>query len=96
VRAKTSELLWGYIKQFKGLLCWGFLFNILGMVGEFASPLFIGLVIDAIVKGDQDEVVFLIVVWMIINTVSYWIILNLFLGRSLIRWSLEIHLPIGN
>mmetsp|Transcript_17902 Transcript_17902/g.27684 ORF Transcript_17902/g.27684 Transcript_17902/m.27684 type:complete len:153 (+) Transcript_17902:3-461(+) len=67
-RAKTSEILWGYVKTYKVLLFWGFIFNILGMVGEFASPLFIGLVIDEIVAQDQDQVVYLIVLWMIINT----------------------------
>lgn len=46
----------------------GLLFNILGMVGEFASPLFIGLVIDAIVNENFDEVKFLTIMWMIINT----------------------------
>jgi ABC-type bacteriocin/lantibiotic exporter with double-glycine peptidase domain len=46
----------------------GLLFNLLGMVGEFASPLFIGLVIDAIVKEDFDNVTRLTIIWMIINT----------------------------
>jgi len=96
VRKKTSEILWGYIKKFKCLLAWGFLFNILGMIGEFASPLFIGLVIDAIVLGDQDEVVYLIVIWMIINTVSYILGNQIGLGWSVLRRNSEIHFPADN
>lgn len=69
-RKKVSEILWSYVKKFKCLLVLGFVFNILGMVGEFASPLFIGLVIDSIVEEDQDQVVYLIILWMSINTVS--------------------------
>jgi len=65
---KAKELLMGYIKTFKCLLIIGLAFNLLGMVGEFASPLFIGWVIDAIVDSDFDRVTELIIWWMIINT----------------------------
>ena len=61
-------MLKGYITRFKWLLVLGFALNILGMMGEFASPLFIGWVIDAIVRGDFPEVQELIIWWMIINT----------------------------
>jgi len=66
--AKAKELLFGYIGQFKGLMTAGFVLNILGMVGEFVSPLFIGWVVDAIVASDAKEVRRLIVWWMIFNT----------------------------
>jgi ABC-type bacteriocin/lantibiotic exporter with double-glycine peptidase domain len=46
---KAKELLWGYLGDSKGLMAAGLFFNLLGMVGEFASPLFIGMVVDAIV-----------------------------------------------
>mmetsp|Transcript_16113 Transcript_16113/g.27238 ORF Transcript_16113/g.27238 Transcript_16113/m.27238 type:complete len:86 (+) Transcript_16113:407-664(+) len=54
--------------EFKCLMITGLMFNVLGMVGEFANPLFIGLVIDQIVKEDFDQVNFLTIVWMIVNT----------------------------
>lgn len=53
---KAKQLLGGYIKKHRCLLIVGFLLNLVGMVGEFISPLFIGWVIDAIVKKDWDEV----------------------------------------
>ena len=68
VRQQAKELLTRYLTKFKCLMGLGLLFNLLGMVGEFASPLFIGLVIDAIVKGDFDEVKYLTIMWMVINT----------------------------
>jgi len=46
---KAKELLWGYIGESKCLMFFGLFLNLLGMIGEFASPLFIGWVIDAIV-----------------------------------------------
>jgi hypothetical protein len=46
----------------------GFALNILGMVGEFVSPLFIGWVVDAIVAAEPAEVRRLIIWWMIFNT----------------------------
>jgi len=66
--AKAKELLFGYIGQFKGLMIAGFILNILGMVGEFVSPLFIGWVVDAIVATDSAEVRRLIIWWMIFNS----------------------------
>jgi len=66
--AKAKELLFGYIGQFKCLMIAGFVLNILGMVGEFVSPLFIGWVVDAIVASEPAEVRRLIVWWMIFNT----------------------------
>jgi len=68
LRDKSKEILWGYIMEFKCLMITGLMFNVLGMVGEFANPLFIGLVIDQIVKEDFDQVNFLTIVWMIVNT----------------------------
>ena len=52
--AKAKELLYGYIRRFRVLMFFGFILNILGMVGEFVSPLFIGWVVDAIVVSDQE------------------------------------------
>ena len=66
--AKAKELLFGYIGQFKCLMIAGFALNILGMVGEFVSPLFIGWVVDAIVAAEPAEVRRLIIWWMIFNT----------------------------
>jgi ABC-type bacteriocin/lantibiotic exporter with double-glycine peptidase domain len=66
--AKAKEMLYGYIGQFKILMFFGFTLNILGMIGEFVSPLFIGWVIDAIVASDQGQVRNLIMWWMIFNT----------------------------
>jgi len=47
----------------------GFILQLLGMVGEFASPLFIGLVIDAISSKDMTRVKVLVIYWLIVNTV---------------------------
>ena len=66
--AKAKELLFGYIGQFRCLMIAGFVLNILGMVGEFVSPLFIGWVVDAIVAAEPTEVRRLIIWWMIFNT----------------------------
>ena len=65
---KAKELLWGYIADSKCLMAAGLFLNLLGMVGEFASPLFIGLVVDAIVAKEQAEVKRLIMWWMVVNT----------------------------
>ena len=67
---KAKELLGMYISKYKGLMLLGLFLNILGMVGEFISPLFIGWVIDAIVKKDFKEVQNLVVWWLIINSSS--------------------------
>jgi len=66
--AKAKELLFGYVKQYKGLMILGFIFNLLGMVGEYTSPLFIGWVIDAIVRNSLEEVRDLTILWMIVNS----------------------------
>jgi hypothetical protein len=44
--------------------------NIVGMVGEFVTPLFIGKVIDAIVDSKWDDVNQLIWIWMVFNGVG--------------------------
>lgn len=46
----------------------GFILNILGMIGEFSSPWFIGKVIDAITVEDWDGVTTLTIWWMVFNT----------------------------
>jgi len=46
----------GYVSKYKWLLALGLFFNLLGMVGEFASPWFIGEVIDRVATGKFDEV----------------------------------------
>lgn len=46
----------------------GFILNILGMVGEFSAPWFIGKVIDAITAEDWDGVTVLTIWWMVFNT----------------------------
>jgi len=51
-------------------MIFGFFLNILGMIGEFLSPLFIGWVIDAIVNNDLPEVKNIIMWWMITNTLG--------------------------
>jgi ATP-binding cassette subfamily B protein len=67
---KAKELLGLYVKKHRGLLLVGFVLQIVGMVGEFSSPLFIGLVIDAIREKDMDRVKELVIYWVIINTAS--------------------------
>jgi len=49
---EASRLLGSYVRKYKWLLSLGVFLNVLGMVGEFISPLFIGWVIDAIVDKD--------------------------------------------
>jgi uncharacterized membrane protein YedE/YeeE len=68
--AKAKELLGQYIKKYSCLMFWGFFFNVTGMVGEFVTPLFIGMVIDAITEEDYDYVSTLVIYWMIFNVVS--------------------------
>lgn len=48
------------------MIC-GLILNILGMIGEFAAPLFIGWVIDAITKKNDADVKRLVILWMIFN-----------------------------
>jgi len=64
---KAKEILFGYLKQYKCLMYLGFLLNILGMVGEFVTPAYIGFVIDAITAKDFDKVNTLVIQWLIIN-----------------------------
>ena len=84
---KAKEMLLGYVKKFKSLMIWGFVLNLLGMVGEFLSPLFIGWVVDAIVQKDMARVRELIVYFMIMNGVSTHV-LFLTLNYSLRPFSL--------
>jgi ABC-type multidrug transport system fused ATPase/permease subunit len=44
--------LWGYVSKYKFLMILGLILNVFGMVGEFASPWFIGAVIDKIANND--------------------------------------------
>lgn len=69
-QAKAKEILWGYIKKHRCLMSFGILLQFAGMAGEFANPLFIGWVIDAITKKDMDQVTTLVIYWMIINAVA--------------------------
>ena len=69
-QAKAKELLGGYVGRHKTLLGAGLFLNLIALVGEFVTPLFIGKVIDAIVKADYDEVDNLVIWWMIFNAVS--------------------------
>lgn len=41
--------------------------NVLGMVGTVVTPLFIGMVIDAIIAEDRDKVKTITILWMIFN-----------------------------
>jgi hypothetical protein len=87
--AKAKELLGVYLVTYKGLLLYGFVLQLAGMVGEFASPLFIGLVIDAIVATDMPRVKTLVVYWLVINTVSRSLtLLNLFFLIRQVQFSL--------
>jgi ABC-type multidrug transport system fused ATPase/permease subunit len=56
----------------------GLVLNILGMVGEFSSPWFIGKVIDAITESDFERVTTLTIWWMIFNSVCFKSISNYF------------------
>ena len=69
-QARAKELLWSYVKSHQCMMIFGLGLNVLGMVGEFASPYFIGQVIDAITLEDWDMVTTLTIYWMIFNTVS--------------------------
>lgn len=59
-----------YAKKYKCLLVCGFTLQVFGMVGEFASPYFIGVVIDAVNQKDMDRVRELVIYWIIINSAS--------------------------
>jgi hypothetical protein len=48
----------------------GLFLNILGMIGEFASPWFIGAVIDRIAKNDYEGVSVLVQWWMVFSAVG--------------------------
>ena len=74
-QAKAKELLTGYATRHRTLLGAGLFMNLIALVGEFVTPLFIGKVIDAIVKADYVEVNKLVIWWMIFNAVSYQICL---------------------
>jgi hypothetical protein len=50
VNAEANRLLRKYTGNIKCLMFLGFLFSILGLVGELLTPLFIGWVTDAIVQ----------------------------------------------
>jgi ABC-type bacteriocin/lantibiotic exporter with double-glycine peptidase domain len=71
INNKAKSLLWMYIKRYKCLMIFGLLLNLLGLAGQFASPYFIGLVVDAIVLKKMDEVRFLTILWVVINTVGH-------------------------
>ena len=73
----------------------GFILNILGMFGEFASPWCIGKVIDAITVEDWDGVTTLTIWWMVFNTVSS-ILFHKLIGWIIFRWCTEVHLPNYN
>ena len=44
--AKAKEILKGYIKKHMCLFIVGFILNVVGMIGEYVTPLFIGKIID--------------------------------------------------
>lgn len=48
----------------------GLFLSFSGMIGEFANPLFIGWVIDAIVDRDMEQVKTYVVWWMTFNSVG--------------------------
>jgi len=54
--AHAKKILFGYLGKYKCFFVVGIILNILGMVGEFAAPLFIGWVIDAITNRNGQEV----------------------------------------
>lgn len=59
--------MFGYLRKYKCFMISGLALNILGMIGEFAAPLFIGWVIDAITRKAREEVTKLVIQWMIFN-----------------------------
>jgi len=63
-------MIGGYLTEHRCLFGFGLFMNIAGMIGEFVTPLFIGMVIDAIVAKDWDRVNTLIWQWMIFNGVG--------------------------
>ena len=65
--AHAKKMLNGYIKNHCCLFFVGFLFNILGMVGEFVTPLFIGVIIDHIIDKDFDSVTDSVLIWCCFN-----------------------------
>jgi len=54
--AYAKDLLFSYLKKYKAFLIIALVLNVLGMIGEFAAPLFIGWVIDAITNEDEAAV----------------------------------------
>jgi ABC-type bacteriocin/lantibiotic exporter with double-glycine peptidase domain len=66
-QAKARQLLKGYVGEHCCLFAFAMTMNIAGMIGEFVTPLFIGWVIDDIVKRKWDDVDTLVWQWMVFN-----------------------------
>ena len=54
-------------REFRGQILIGLFGNIIGMAAELSSPLFIGLIIDAVLKKDKDEINRLVIIWIVIT-----------------------------
>ena len=54
-------------REFRCQILIGLFGNIIGMAAELSSPLFIGLIIDAVLKKDKDEINRLVIIWIIIT-----------------------------
>lgn len=55
-----------YTGNIKCLMFLGFLFSLLGLVGQLLTPLFIGWITDAIVAKDFEHVKSLMAYWAIV------------------------------
>lgn len=68
--AKAKEMIKEIFRTYRGQIILGLLGNIVGMAAELLSPLYVGYIIDAIIKRDKDQVNNLVIIWMSITVGS--------------------------
>lgn len=66
----TNKILKKYMCKYGMLTFIGVLLTIAGGVGDLSTPWFIGEIINAMSKNDQDTVVEYIKLWLIVQGVS--------------------------
>ena len=60
-------------REFRCQILIGLCGNIIGMAAELTSPLFIGYIIDAILKKDKEQIESLVKIWIAITVSSSFI-----------------------
>lgn len=68
--AKAKEMIKEIFRTYRCQIILGLLGNIVGMAAELLSPLYVGYIIDAIIKRDKDQVNNLVIIWMSITVGS--------------------------